>query len=46
MRRLDVIAPTPGQELRLQEHFRDSYAGGHGETVMHEYLVDAEVDRE
>ena len=46
MRRLDVIAPTRDEPLRLQEHFRDSYLGPHGETVMHEYLVDAEVDAE
>lgn len=37
-RRLDVVA------LRAQAHFRDSYAGGDGEMVMHEYLVDARVD--
>jgi hypothetical protein len=46
IRRLDVVAPTAGEPLRLQEHFRDSYSSHHGETVMHEYLVDAEVDTE
>jgi len=28
----------------VQQHFRDSYAGSEGETVMHEYLVDAAFD--
>jgi hypothetical protein len=44
MRRLDVLAPTEAGARRIGEHFRDSYASADRETVMHEYLVDAEVD--
>ena len=43
-RRLDVLAPDANTQFRVQEHFRDSYAATDGETVMHEYLVDAVVD--
>jgi hypothetical protein len=28
----------------VQEHFRDAYASPEGEMVLHEYVVDAEVD--
>jgi hypothetical protein len=43
-RRIDVAAPvaTDGS-FRMQEHFRDSYAGDEGEMSLHEYLVDAIV---
>jgi hypothetical protein len=44
-RRLDVLAPEPNGQFGVQEHFRDSYAAADGETVMHEYLVDAIVDQ-
>ncbi len=45
-RRLDVIAPTHGEELyRIDAHFRDSHMNGDGEeTVVHEYGVTATVD--
>jgi Protein of unknown function (DUF2889) len=43
-RRLDVLAPEANGQFRVHEHFRDSYAATDGETVMHEYLVDAVVD--
>jgi hypothetical protein len=42
-RRLDVLARDADGQLRVHEHFRDSYAAIDGETVMHEYLVDAVV---
>jgi hypothetical protein len=46
-RRIDVVNPADATgEWRLQEHFRDSYAGRDGEMVMHEYLVDAVFDRD
>jgi hypothetical protein len=46
-RRLDV-APDPEHAggLRLHSHFRDSYCGADGETVMHEYVVTARLDGE
>ena len=44
-RRLDVLAPETNGQFRVQEHFRDSYAAVDGETVMHEYVVDALVDQ-
>ena len=41
-RRIDVLpSPSPGCQTRVQQHFRDSHAGADGETVMHEYLIDA-----
>ena len=44
-RRIDVTARADaGDGLRAQEHFRDSYADHDGETVMHEYLVEAAFD--
>jgi len=43
-RRIDVFAGGVDRRQRAEEHFRDSYAGGDGETVMHEYVVDAVVD--
>ena len=43
-RRLDVAALDAAGKFGVQEHFRDSYAAVDGETVMHEYLVDAVVD--
>jgi hypothetical protein len=46
-RRLDVSPGTSeGAALVAESHFRDSYMGDEGETVMHEYVVDATVDRE
>jgi hypothetical protein len=33
-----------GDRVHVQQHFRDSHAGPDGETVMHEYLVDAAFD--
>jgi hypothetical protein len=45
-RRIDVVKPVDANgESRVQEHFRDSYAGHDGEMVMHEYVVDAVFDR-
>jgi Protein of unknown function (DUF2889) len=44
-RRIDVFPPPlPGGLMRVQQHFRDSHAGAEGESVMHEYLVDAAFD--
>ena len=44
-RRVDVIAPSATRaQWQAQHHFRDSYAGFEGETIMHEYLVDAAFD--
>lgn len=44
-RRLDVTGPPPaGSPLLVGSHFRDSCALPDGEMVMHEYLVDADVD--
>lgn len=44
-RRLDVTgAPAAGAARRVGSHFRDSCALPDGEMVMHEYLVDADVD--
>jgi hypothetical protein len=43
-RRIDVGAPQADGSFVAQEHFRDVYAGPNGETVMHEYLVDATFD--
>jgi hypothetical protein len=46
-RRIDVARAADGTgESRVQEHFRDSYAGHDGEMVMHEYLIDAVLDGE
>jgi hypothetical protein len=41
-RRLDVT--RTGDGVRATSHFRDSHAGDDGETVMHEYLLDARFD--
>jgi DUF2889 family protein len=44
-RRIDVFVPRePAHRMRVQQHFRDSHMGVEGETVMHEYLVDAAFD--
>ena len=43
-RRLDV-AGDGGGGLAVQAHFRDSYSGDDLEMVMHEYAVEATVDR-
>jgi hypothetical protein len=44
-RRLDALPPdTGGGSRTVQSHFRDSFAAADGETVMHEYLVDATID--
>jgi Protein of unknown function (DUF2889) len=44
-RRLLEAVPSPdGTGAAVRAHFRDSHAGDDGETVMHEYAVDAEVD--
>jgi hypothetical protein len=42
IRRLDVGRAADG--LRVEAHFRDTYAAEDAEMVMHEYLVDVEVD--
>ena len=42
-RQLDVRS-TSAEGLRVQSHFRDSYAGDEPEMVMHEYAVEAVVD--
>lgn len=41
-RRLDVL--RHGDTVVASSHFRDSHAGDDGETVMHEYAVEASVD--
>jgi hypothetical protein len=41
-RRLDVV--QAGEAVLATSHFRDSHADADGETVMHEYLVEARVD--
>jgi hypothetical protein len=45
-RRLDLIAPAaPGDEHRIDLHFRDSHTGEDGvETVLHEYTVTGAAD--
>ena len=45
-RRLDLIAPAvPGDEHRIDLHFRDSHKGEEGvETVLHEYTVTGAAD--
>jgi len=44
-RRTDVRA-TQSDGLRVEHHFRDTYADTDTEQVMHEYLVDATFDAE
>jgi hypothetical protein len=41
-RRLDVV--RDGEAIAATSHFRDSHAGDDGETVLHEYLVEARID--
>jgi hypothetical protein len=41
---LDAVPSPDGRRAALRAHFRDSHAGDGGETVMHEYAVDAGVD--
>ncbi|HZM29513.1 MAG TPA: DUF2889 domain-containing protein [Acidimicrobiales bacterium] len=43
-RLLEAVLSSAGTGAAIRAHFRDSHAGGDGETVMHEYAVDAEVD--
>lgn len=44
-RRLLEVVPSPnGAGAAVRAHFRDSHMGDAGETVMHEYAVDAAVD--
>jgi hypothetical protein len=43
-RRTDVPAPESNNGLRIEHHFRDSYADVDAEQVMHEYLVGAVFD--
>jgi hypothetical protein len=43
-RRTDVPSPSADGMLRVEHHFRDSYANIDGEAVMHEYLVEATFD--
>jgi hypothetical protein len=45
-RRLDLLAPAgPGDEHRIDLHFRDSHTGMDGvETVLHEYTVTGSAD--
>jgi hypothetical protein len=38
------VRATSADSLRVQSHFRDSYAGDEPEMVMHEYAVEAAVD--
>ena len=42
-RQLDVRRAPGGDEVLVQAHFRDSYAGEEPEMVMHEYAVDAVI---
>ena len=45
-RRTDVPATASDDApLLVEHHFRDSFAGGEGEEVLHEYLVSAVFDR-
>lgn len=44
-RRLDVVPGRPGEPVRLDVHFRDSYADLDGtERSLHEYTLTAEID--
>jgi Protein of unknown function (DUF2889) len=44
-RRLDVVAPGPGNLHAIGAHFRDTHVAGDGrETVVHEYAVHGLVD--
>jgi hypothetical protein len=46
-RRTDVFAaPSDSTRIDAEHHFRDSYAAADGETVMHEYLVEATLDED
>lgn len=42
-RRLDVVESVSGA-LLVDTHFRDTHTAPDGENVMHEYLVEAEID--
>jgi hypothetical protein len=43
-RRTDVPMPETDNALRVEHHFRDTYADVEDEQVMHEYLVGADFD--
>ncbi|HEX5266353.1 MAG TPA: DUF2889 domain-containing protein, partial [Acidimicrobiales bacterium] len=44
-RRLDVVPAGPGEPVRLDVHFRDSYADLEGiERSLHEYTLTADLD--
>jgi Protein of unknown function (DUF2889) len=43
-RLLEAVSSPDGAGAAVRAHFRDSHAGDDGETVMHEYAVDAAVD--
>jgi hypothetical protein len=45
-RRLDLVPAGDRDAIRIDSHFRDSYAAADGEMVMHEYHVEAALDDE
>lgn len=42
-RQIDVARSPDGDGLRVQSHFRDSYAGDGTEMALHEYAVEAHI---